>query len=133
MVKKLITFFYLLSVGLAYGQYTNSNRMMMITFIEEAPVFEGDLKDFIQTKIEYPVGAKKDSIEGTVFISFMVDTLGGTHSHKVIRGVREDLNNEAIRVTQFIYFNRPAMQKGKPFEVTMIVPVNFSLRRAEKK
>jgi protein TonB len=132
MVKKFITFFCLLAYSLAYGQFTDSNRVM-ITFIEKAPFFDGDLKEFIQNKIEYPLDAKKDSIEGTVFISFKIDTLGITYNHKVVRGVREDLDNEAIRVTKLIFFKRPAMQRGKPIEVEIIVPVNFYLGRVEKK
>ena len=128
MVKKYITSFcLLLSVSLLYGQ-AGDNDNTMILIVEESPFFNGDLKKFIQKEIDYPLSARRDSIEGTVIISFWIDTLGFTFGHKVIRGVREDLNNEALRVTKLINFERPALQKGRPLEVRCIVPVEFKLK-----
>jgi hypothetical protein len=43
---------------------------IMITYIEDAPLFWGNLKDFIRKQVKYPEEAQTDSLEGTVFISF---------------------------------------------------------------
>lgn len=44
-------------------------------------------------------------------------------------GIREDLNQEALRVTWLIKFEAPAFQKDKPIITRYVVPVDFRLRR----
>ncbi len=107
----------------------DSGYLDLIMYIEDAPIYNGDIKAFIQTELNYPLSAKKDSIEGTVYISFMIDTLGSTNNHKVVRGIRDDLNEEAIRVTKKIKFDKPAFQRGKPITVPFMVPVVFDLQQ----
>ncbi len=132
MVKKYIVFIWaVFLISLSYGQV--SENELMITDIEESPFFSGDLKEFIQNEILYPRNAEIDSIEGTVIISFKIDTLGLTNNHKVVKGVREDLNNEALRVARLIKFEKPAFQKGVPIKVKYTVPVLFSLTNLENK
>ena len=122
----------MLLVSLSYGQITDSSEIM-VNFIEEPPFFKGDLKEFIQSEIDYPLSAKNDSIQGTVIVSFKIDTLGFTFEHKVVKGVREDLNNESLRVTKLIKFESPALQKGKPIPVKYVLPVVFKLDYTKKK
>jgi protein TonB len=105
----------------------------MVTFIEEAPLFNGDLNEFIQNEIVYPLDARKDTIEGTVIISFKIDTLGLTNNHEVVKGIREDVNNEALRIAKLIKFDRPALQKGKPITVEYTVPIVFDLLHLNNK
>lgn len=130
--------FYMLTLFLALAAFVNAQtldtaKVEMITFIEEAPFFNGNLKEFIQGEVVYPLSAKKDTIKGIVVISFTIDTLGLTVNHKVVKGIREDLNNEALRVAKLIKFDRPALQKGRPIEVEYTVPVVFNLGDTEKK
>ena len=107
----------------------DSGYLDLIMYIEDAPIYNGDIKAFIQTELNYPLSAKKDSIEGTVYISFMIDTLGSTNNHKVVRGIRDDLNEEAIKKTKKIKFDKPAFQRGKPITVPFMVPVVFDLQQ----
>jgi protein TonB len=100
---------------------------VMITYIEKPPLFSGNLKDFIRKQVRYPEEAQKDSLEGTVFISFWIDTLGITIDHQVIRGIRKDMDEEAIRIAKLIKFEKPATQRGKPIKVYFVVPVEFKL------
>jgi protein TonB len=129
---------YILTLFLSLAAFVNAQSLdtvavEMITFIEKAPFFKDDLKEFIQGELVYPLSAKKDTIEGTVVISFKIDTLGSTINHKVVKGIREDLNNEALRVARRIKFDKPALQKGRPIEVEYNVPVVFDLRHLKKK
>ena len=133
MVKVFILTSLFLLANFAKGQTVDSTEINMITFIEEAPLFKGDLKEFIQSELDYPLSAKKDTIEGTIVISFKIDTSGLTINHKVAKGIREDLNNEALRVAKLIKFDRPALQKDRPIEVKYTVPVVFDLRHSQKK
>lgn len=128
----MITFLFLLA-HIVNGQNIDSTEIYMITFVEEAPLFKGDLKKFIQNELVYPLSAKKDNLEGTIVISFKIDTLGLTTNHKVVKGIREDLNNEALRVVKLIKFERPALQKGIPIEVEYNIPIKFDLQHLRKK
>jgi TonB family protein len=128
----MITFLFLLA-HIVNGQNIDSTEIYMITFVEEAPLFKGDLKKFIQNELVYPLSAKKDNLEGTIVISFKIDTLGLTTNHKVVKGIREDLNNEALRVAKLIKFERPALQKGIPLEVEYNIPIKFDLQHIHKK
>lgn len=129
MVKK---FFFLL-MGLTFflcntfSQKKDSCSISTITFVEEKPIFNGNLKDFIQENIKYPQKAEHDLLEGTVVIIYWIDSLGVTIDHKVVKGIRKDLDEEALRVTKLIKYERPAMQRGKPIKIRYTVPVEFKL------
>lgn len=109
------------------GIASDSIQNLSITYVEEPPLFDGELLDFIQEEMKYPLSAIKDSIEGTVIISYIVDTLGHTINHKIIRGVRKDVDLEALRIAKLIKYARPALQRGNPIRVPMTVPFSFKL------
>jgi protein TonB len=98
------------------GQSVDSTGSYMVTYIEEAPIFDGDIEEFIQGELVYPI-----------------DTLGLTNNHKVVRGVRDDLNNEALRISKLITFDKPALQKGRPIVTVYTVPIVFDLQHTKKR
>ena len=130
MVKKIVflivTFLFSFELSYCYSQSCDSIMEMGFPF-ESVPVFNGDLRAFIQNSIIYPKGALKDSIEGKVYVSYVVDTMGFTTDNKVVKGVRKDLNEEALRITRLIKYEEPAMLNGKPIEFKYTVPVIFKL------
>ena len=129
----ILTLLFLIANFIAKGQTVDSTESNMVTFIENAPFFKGDLKEFIQGKLDYPLSAKNDTIEGTIAISFKIDTSGFTSDHKVVKGIREDLDNEALRVAKLIKFEKPALQKGQPIEVKYTIAVVFDLKSSKSK
>ena len=82
--------------------------------------------------MNYPSKALRDSLEGWVYVEFIVDTLGFTINHKVIRGVRQDIDDEALRIARLIKFDKPALQRGKPVEVKYCLPIIFELPTKKK-
>lgn len=99
---------------------------LLIVRVSNPPVFKGDLIHFIQTNIQYPSSAVRDSVQGRVNVEFMIDTVGYTFNHRILKGgIREDLNQEALRVTRLIKFSTPAFQKDKPVVIKYVVPVDF--------
>lgn len=109
------------------AQTSDTADVLTYMCIEEPPFFNGDLQEFIQENLVYPLTAKRDTVVGVVYISFMIDTSGLTVNHNVVRGIREDVNIEALRIAKLIKFDRPALQKGKPIEVKFTIPVVFEL------
>ncbi len=127
MVKKLL---YLaicctLSLGNCFAQEKDSIEYIGGNIAEEMPLFNGNIYEFIQKNLIYPESAKFDSLQGVVFISFWIDTTGTTMDYEVVKGIRDDLNNEALRVTKLITFDKPAMQRGKPVKIKYTIPVMF--------
>lgn len=99
----------------------------LITYISTSPVFDGDIEGFINKELIYPPQALADSLEGVVYVSLYIDTLGQTFNHSITRGINPELDQEALRVAKLIHFKKPAMQKEKTIIVPLIVPVRFRL------
>ena len=104
---------------------------------EKLPVFDeessgGDTKrllEFVAKNIKYPDTAKKDSIEGRVVVEFWIEIDGSTSEHRIIRSVREDLDEEALRIARLIEFDRPTMTNGIPYSTCFNLPVLFALTK----
>ena len=131
-MKITIILFLLSSNKLLFGQQisgqTNCDTISIFSSWIEYPKPElHELLRCIYKKMVYPETALKDKIEGSVVVSFVVDTLGFTHDHKIVRGVREDLDNEVLRVAKLIKFDEPAKNRGKPVMHCYSIPFSFSL------
>jgi TonB family protein len=120
----------------AQNRCDDTTDLLFITY-EDLPIFDKKSPDygmsnFLKENIKYPETAIEDKIEGTVFIEFWIDTAGLTHEHRVIKGAREDLDNEALRVAKLIKFDIPAKSRGKPIAVCYAIPIKFSLSEKAK-
>jgi TonB family protein len=93
----------------------------------EFPGGEMALRDFIVHNIKYPATALKDSIQGKVFITFVVKADGTVGNAKIARGVSISLDNEAIRVVNSLPAWKPGKVKGQAVPVSYTVPVKFAL------
>lgn len=101
-------------------------------YIEGVPPYKGDI-EFIRNNTIYPDSAKICKIEGRVFVEFDIDTLGNTQNHRVKYGIRDDFNNEAIRVASLMKFD-PITKNGIPIEYKdYMICVNFKLPKEGRK
>jgi len=99
------------------------------------PEFDENLGKFIQQNIKYPESAKKDSVKGSVVVAFWLETDLTTSGYEVVRSiskdmdkkVREDFDNEALRVAKLIPFKNPAFQYGKPVRFQVTISINFKI------
>lgn len=98
--------------------------------VEEAPEFPGGVNammDYLRGNLKYPESAKNNKQEGRVFIGFVVEKDGSITNISVLRGVCEDLDNEAVRVVKAMPKWTPGMNKGKPVRVQYTLPIVFKL------
>lgn len=130
MVKKtiILKFLVLFSVVVATAQNPANDSVEIVSALESWPSFNHDRKQnklitFINDNL-----AQIDTLEKieVVYVQFLVDTLGFTHHHQVLRGVNQQLDAEALRVCRLIKFDNPAKQRGKPVCIYYTVPVKFS-------
>ncbi len=101
---------------------------------DKSPEFyKGDeeLPGFILENIEYPNVAKLQNIEGTVQLSFIVETNGFVSNVKSTRGVNGGCTEEAIRVALLTKW-KPAVKNGKHVRYKMTLPITFNLKNVNR-
>ena len=96
--------------------------------VEQMPELIGGLAS-VQSKIEYPVEARRAGIEGRVVVEYIVDEQGRVIQPRVVRGIGGGCDEEAIRVVKLATF-KPGKQRGKPVKVKMSMPILFRLKRS---
>ena len=100
--------------------------------IEVKPTFQGgDANNFalwVNSQLAYPEQAKNDQVQGRVMVQFTIGSDGVVRDAQVLRGVREDLDAEALRVISSSPKWEPGMQDGKAVPVSFICPVVYVLR-----
>lgn len=111
---------------------TNSGNKIEETFIvvEEMPEFPGGSKammQFLKDNITYPKQAVKDSVQGTVYINFIVEADGRISHARVLRGIGTECDKEALRVVNLMPAWKPGKQRGKNVRVGYNLPIKFKL------
>lgn len=110
--------------------------MEIFTVVEVAPQFPGgdDARiEFISKNISYPEQAKKEGIQGTVYITFVVQPDGSITDAKVLRGIGGGLDEIAIAAVQKMPKWEPGKVKGEPVPVQFNMPIKFKLTKDEVK
>lgn len=111
------------------GLFTDS-IVQPYRIVEEMPKYPGGerrMYRFISKNIIYPEQAKQDSVEGTVYVQFVVAETGDVTNVEVLRGPRADLNDAAVAVVKQMPRWKPGRQRGKPVPVFYNLPIRFSL------
>jgi TonB family protein len=79
-----------------------------------------------QPEPPYTPLAKKDKVQGVVRLAVGVDASGNVAGVELLRGVGEELDERAIETLR-TWKSTPAMKKGKPVPVRVVVETNFRL------
>ena len=98
--------------------------------VDEMPEFSGGVEammNYIAENVKYPEDAKEKNQSGRVMISFVVEKDGRVNDVKVLRGVCESIDNEAVRVVKAMPNWKPGKQAGKPVRVSYCLPISFKL------
>jgi periplasmic protein TonB len=100
------------------------------TIVEQQPEFEGGIPammKFISKNMKYPAQSRRMGIEGSVFVSFVVDTDGKIGDVQTVKGISADCDKEAMRVVQAMPRWKAGKQNGKPVKVRFVLPIKFVL------
>lgn len=114
--------------------YVSEEHIYDMKSITVGPKFNGgqeELDKWIQDHLQYPSGAAKAKIEGRVIVEFIIDKNGAVTMPKVVRGINDSLNNEALRVIKALPRWTPGYANGKPVKARYIYPVTFRLAKAK--
>lgn len=98
--------------------------------VEDMPEFPGgndSLVKFLNSNIVYPKSAFESGLEGTVYVSFVVEKDGAISSIKVMRSIDQSLSDEAERVISRMPKWKPGQQRGKLVRTMFMLPIKFKL------
>ncbi len=122
------------------------------TVVEEMPRFPGcenpdstaearqrcsqqRLLEFVYGNIEYPLEARQKGFEGTVVVSFVVETDGSISLITIVKNVEGGCGDEAVRAVNLMNTAGlrwvPGKKAGKPVRVRFNLPVKFKLEEAK--
>lgn len=98
----------------------------------EFPGGEAALMAFIKKNLKYPADAARDSIEGRVVLTYMVELDGSITEIEVMRSPDERLTKEAIRVIKMMPKWKPERRLGKPVRTKYVLPITYRLNAVPK-
>lgn len=106
--------------------------------VAQKPGFNGgdanEFSKYVAQNVVYPESCRQSKIEGRVTLAFTVTETGKVADIKVLRGVNDDLDREAVRViAQSPLWTPGRDENGKVVPVKYTFPVIFKLPDSENK
>jgi len=112
------------------AQEEEISEEVIFTIVEEMPSFPGGEEArlrFLSENIRYPQMAREAGIQGTVFLTFVVERDGSVTDVRIVRGIGGGCDEEAVRVTRNMPRWSPGRQRGQPVRVQFSMPIRFVL------
>jgi TonB family protein len=109
---------------------TEVDSLTIYTVVENMPKYPGgdDARiKFLGENIKYPQKDKENGIQGTVYVTFIIETDGSVSNVGVLRGIGGGCDEEAIRVVRIMPKWNPGTQSGKAVRVQYNMPIKFTL------
>ena len=106
------------------------NRIYEKEQVDEQALFIGGstaMNQWLAKNIRYPAVAQVNNIQGRVTVHFVVELDGRITNVMVVRGVDQNLDNEAVRVVKAMPRWNPGMLAGIKVRSRVYVPVNFKI------
>jgi len=94
--------------------------------VDEPPLPVGGITAIIKN-VKYPEEAKRNKVQGTVFVKAFINEYGIVNEAEIIKGTNTSLDTAAVNAvvrTKFI----PGKQYGTPVKVQVAVPIVFKLK-----
>lgn len=135
-VKNKIALILISLFPLQYSFAQNEEEENYLSIIEEPVQPEGGMKAFykyVGANLKYPKKAKKEGIEGKVFVQFIVHPDGFLTEVTVVKGIHKACDKEALRI--FKNYNKDknapkwhyGLSRGKPKTQKIVVPIYFEI------
>ncbi len=113
--------------------YTHCDKMpyfdgcegMINGTVEKRNCADKRLIQFLSENLQYPEAAKRDEIEGVVYISFIVNEMGDLEDIQLVRDIGGGCGEEALRVVKMMPRWEAGADRGKNVKVKMNLPVRF--------
>jgi len=103
------------------------NKTQYCSYQEMAEYIGGlpELYKFIGQTLIYPKYARRNGIQGKVYVGFIIDTDGSIIDAQIIKGVEKHIDDEAIRVVNKMPKWKPGRFEGNLVKTEFVLPINF--------
>ena len=108
----------------------DSDGQLIYNQTEIMPEPKGGIKGLMQylsDHITYPKKARKQGIEGIVYVNFVINEKGKATQVKLMKGISQECDAEGIRVVTSLPAWTPGLHEGKPVPVQFTLPIRFKL------
>ena len=82
---------------------------------------------FIRKELIYPYSARINNVEGIVYTTFVVTSIGKIINVKILRGIGDGCDEEAKRIIKAMPKWKEGKLHGVPVAVQYNLPIKFSL------
>lgn len=91
------------------------------------------LQKWVYQYLKYPASAVRDGIQGRVLVDFIIGKDGKVTDVRVLKGVSEELDAEAVKVVAASPKWKPGRVNGNKVRTSMTIPVEFRLEKKGKR
>lgn len=100
------------------------NQVYPSSTVEVKPSFNDGIYEFYEyVGHNFKVSEADEKISGKIFVSFIVDIDGSLQDIKILRGINETLDKEALRVMKASPKWTPGQQNGQKVKVAYALPI----------
>lgn len=113
------------------GRNVSATDTKVHSYAEVMPQFPGGqdaLVRFLSANIKYPADARENNVQGTVYMSFVIDKNGKVTSMQLKRGIGYGCDEEAMRVLSKMPDWEPGKMDQHPVNVQFAIPISFRLQ-----
>lgn len=96
--------------------------------VNRALCFQRMMQQHVSNNFQFPELSKVMNSQGLVIVYFVINKDGSISDVRVIKGVDEALNDEALRVINKLPNFEPAKQRGRPVRMGFKMPINARIR-----
>lgn len=91
------------------------------------------LREWVYQYLKYPGSALQQGIQGTVMVEFVIEKDGKVTGVRVLKGVSDELDAEAIKVVSASPKWKPGKVSGNKVRSSISLPVEFRLEKKSNK
>ncbi len=111
-----------------------SSQDEIFTVVEQSAEYPGgdiNFQKFLSKNMKYPKEARRNGIEGRVFVEFVIDTTGFIilNSVNIKKGVHKSIDDEAVRVIKMSPRWKPGFSTrlNRFVKQRWVIPITFKL------
>ena len=91
------------------------------------------LREWVYQYLKYPGSALQNGIQGTVVVEFVIEKDGKVTNVRVLKGVSDELDDEAVKVVNASPKWKPGKVSGNKVRASISIPVEFRLEKKSSK
>lgn len=111
-----------------FASNTRTHATKEVAVPPSYPGGEEALIGFLKRSVHYPEAEQDAGIQGVVYAEFVVASDGSIRDARIIRGVSEGIDREALRIIRSMSTWKPGRLDNRPVDVRYRLPIRFTLK-----